>query len=88
MYKFLTMSFNHLYILLTLYPDKTWNWFAISNNEFNRQNAAIVIQRAFRKHLKRDMSQVIFIQRLWRLKYYRPERYGSYIYDQLFNNIN
>ena len=26
------MPFNHLYILLQLYPDKPWDWSAISDN--------------------------------------------------------
>jgi len=26
------MPYNHLYILLQLYPDKDWNWYGLSGN--------------------------------------------------------
>lgn len=31
-------------------PDKPWNWRDISSNSFDRYNAAVMIQRFYRKH--------------------------------------
>ena len=32
------------------YPDKPWNWESISYNEFNKYNAAVKIQRFYKKN--------------------------------------
>ena len=67
------MPFNHLYVLLELFPDRPWSWYCLSENpnltweiikespdgewdweklsynKFNKENAAIFLQRWWKK---------------------------------------
>ena len=57
-WRYISYNPNITFDIVLSHPDKPWNWYGLSYNKFNRQNSAIVIQRYYKRYLKRKHNSI------------------------------